>query len=819
MTRYTVGEIAIITCSNIFGDPGHIIRQVCTDTRRIDLPAESLFVALKGPSHDGHRFLQEAFQSGIRSFLVGKLPESFDLFPDSSFILAENTLTALQNLAAWHRHQFKGQLIAITGSNGKTIIKEWLAQLMQASCRLTKSPKSYNSQLGVALSVLNISGDEQYAIMEAGISMPGEMANLQRILDPDIGLISNVGGAHQENFTNLSAKTKEKLSLFRNCKKIFYCLDHELIHQELRSATFPGQKYCWSRSKPADLQITEESIKGSACHLSGIFRSQEVNLTVPFADPASIENLIQIWLFLLTLGFEQTALQAQVSKLEPIRMRLEQKAGINRCTLINDYYNSDILSLKIALDLLFQQTPQTRKTVILSDILQTGQSEETLYKEISRLLEPRNIHRLIGIGPAICRNHQLFTQPILTWQSTAEFLTQVNTDDFHDEAILLKGARSFAFEQISSILEERIHTTTLEIRMNDVRFNLEQYRKIVGPDVRIMAMVKAFSYGSGGIEMAKFLAHERVDYLGVAFTDEGIAIRRAGIKIPVMVMNPDFQQSDLIIDHHLEPEIYNWTGLNAFSKTLRNLGLSPYPVHLKLDTGMHRLGFDFRETESLFNFLNNHSEIYLKSVFSHLAASEDPENDDFTNLQIKRFSEACNHLIEKISYPFLRHILNSSGIERFTYAHFDMVRLGIGLYGIGSTGLLNLKPITTLKTIISQIHDLTAGESVGYGRRTILEKPTRIGVIPIGYADGIDRRLGNGICKMMIKGKPVSTIGNICMDMTMIDLNGVEANEGDEVVVFGPQNPVTGIADILQTIPYEVLTSISPRVKRIYQFD
>jgi alanine racemase len=820
MTPYIIGDISRITGGFITGESGRIIRQVCTDTRRIDLPAESLFIALKGPSHDGHRFLNEAYQAGIRSFLVGVLPESIGLFPDSTFIVADNPLAALQNLASWHRNQFKGRLISITGSNGKTIIKEWLAQLMQTSYRISKSPKSYNSQLGVPLSVLNISSDAQYAIMEAGISMPGEMSSLQRILDPDIGLISNIGDAHQENFADLLSKTREKISLFRNCKEIFYCLDHERIHWELSAAAFPGQKHSWSRTQPAaDLHITGEIIAGSSCHLTGTYLSNEVKLNIPFTDPASIENLIHIWLFLLTIGFDREALQTQVSRLEPIRMRLEQKAGINRCTLINDYYNSDILSLKIALDLLFQQTPQSRKTIILSDILQTGQSEGDLYKEISRLLEHRNIHRLIGIGPAICRNCHKFVQPISTWSSTNEFLNQVNTEDFHDEAILLKGARSFEFEQVSSILEARIHSTTLEIRMNDVRYNLEQYRKMVGPDVRIMAMVKAFSYGSGGIEMAKFLANERIDYLGVAFTDEGIEIRRAGIKTPVMVMNTDFQQSDLVIDHHLEPEIFNWTGLSTFSKTLRNLGLSPYPIHLKLDTGMHRLGFDYRETEQLSNFLHDHPEVYLKSAFSHLAASEDPVYDDFTHSQIRRFSESCDHLAGKTGYPFLRHILNSSGIERFPDAHFDMVRLGIGLYGLGNSGLLKLKPITTLKTIISQIHDLSPGESVGYGRRTILEKPVRIGIIPIGYADGIDRRLGNGNYRMLVKGKPVSTIGNICMDMTIIDLNGLEANEGDEVVVFGPSNPVSEMADILHTIPYEVLTSISPRVKRIYQFD
>ncbi|MCX6227199.1 MAG: Mur ligase family protein, partial [Bacteroidia bacterium] len=484
MTGYTIGEITRITGSRMTGEPGHIIRQVCTDTRRIDLPAESLFVALKGPSHDGHRFLSEAFHSGIRSFLVGKLPELIDHFPDSSFILAENTLAALQDLAAWHRNQFKGQVIAITGSNGKTIIKEWLAQLMQSTYPITKSPKSYNSQLGVPLSVLNISGYEHYAIMEAGISMPGEMASLKKILDPDIGLISNIGDAHQEGFTDLSTKTREKISLFRNCKNIYYCLDHELIHQELILAAFPGQKYSWSRHKPSDLRITNESTQESAYHISGIYLSQQVSLIVPFTDPASVENLIHIWLFLLTIGFDQATLQAQVSKLEPIRMRLEQKAGINRCTLINDYYNSDILSLKIALDLLFQQTSQSQKTLILSDILQTGLSEEKLYEEISRLLQHRNLHRLIGIGPAICRNRWQFTRPILTWQSTTEFLNQVNMDDFNDEAILLKGARSFAFEQISNILEARIHATSLEIRMNDVHFNLEQYRKILGPEVR-----------------------------------------------------------------------------------------------------------------------------------------------------------------------------------------------------------------------------------------------------------------------------------------------------------------------------------------------
>lgn len=819
MIRYSVGDIAEITHSRLTGNPGRWVRQVCTDTRRIDQPAESLFIALKGPSHDGHRFLWEAFQGGIRSFLVSVLPEKPELFTDSSFIVAEDTLEALQKFAAWHRNRFKGSLIAITGSNGKTIIKEWLAQLMQAAYQVTRSPKSYNSQIGVPLSVLNIVGNEQFAIMEAGISMPGEMIKLQQILNPDIGLITNIGDAHQEHFRDLESKIREKITLLRNCRRIFYCLDHQLIHRELLAAGFPGQKYSWSRSQTADLEIVSEKISGTTCQLSGTFQARAVSLTIPFTDPASIENMIHIWLLLLSVGFDESLLREQAMNLEPVQMRLEQKAGINGCTLINDYYNSDIQSLKIALDLLFQQTPQPAKTLILSDILQAGKSEETLYLEINRMLSERKLHRMIGIGPAIYRNRRLFSVNASFFTTTAEFLSQVNTEDFQDQAILLKGARSFAFENISSILEAKIHATTMEIRMNDVRFNLEQYRRLVGPGVKIMTMVKAFSYGSGGIEMAKFLANERVDYLGVAFADEGIDIRRAGIKIPVMVMNPDFHQSDLIIDNHLEPEIYNWSGLKTFTGTVRKLGLGPYPVHLKLDTGMHRLGFDVREITELGSFLGNHPEIFVRSVFSHLAASEDSSNDDFTKLQLSRFEQACDSLTGSTGYSFLRHILNSSGIERFPQAHFEMVRLGIGLYGHGNTGEIELRPIATLKTVISQIHDLPAGESVGYGRRTILDQPTRVGVIPIGYADGIDRKLGNGNYRMLVNGMEAATIGNICMDMTILDLNGTGAKEGDEVIVFGPQNPVTEMAAILQTIPYEVLTSVSPRVKRIYQFD
>ena len=819
MIRYTAGQIAGITQSRLYGDPDRLIRHLCTDSRRIGQAGESLFITLKGPSHDGTRFIGEAWQGGIRTFLTSRLPDQPGGFPDTSFIISDDPLQALQDLAAYHRNRFSGQLIAITGSNGKTIIKEWLSQILQSESTVVKSPKSYNSQVGVPLSVLNISGNEEFAVMEAGISKPGEMKNLRKILRPDIGLISNIGDAHQENFPDLPSKIREKITLFRDCRLIFCCLDHRLIHDELVQAGFEGKLITWSRLGAADLQITDEAVSGHNCRLSGVYRSRQVSLQIPFTDPASMENIAHVWLLLLELGFDPVRLSEQASRLEPVRMRLEQKAGINGCTLINDFYNSDISSLTIALDLLFQQTSQKHKTLILSDIHQSGLKEEHLYDEIGRLLSARNLHRLIGIGPAISRNRERFRQGIETWSSTAEFISHLDTDSFRDESILLKGARAFAFEQISAVLEARIHATTLEIRMNDVRFNLEQYRKLTGPGVKIMVMVKAFSYGSGSIEMARFLANERVDYLGVAFADEGMEIRRAGIPIPVMVMNPDFHQSDSIIDYQLEPEIFNWSGLTEFAAALRNLGITHYPVHLKLDTGMHRLGFDWKDTPRIAGFLANHPEIYLKSVFSHLAASEDSSEDEFTRTQISRLNEACLHLSDSLDYPFLRHILNSSGIERFPDARFEMVRLGIGLYGLGDGSNMDRKPVATLKTIISQIHDLSAGESVGYGRKTVLTSPARIGIIPVGYADGIDRRLGNGSFSVLAAGKQVPTIGNICMDMTMIDLTGTDAREGSEVIVFGPGNPVRLMAEALHTIPYEVLTSISPRVKRIYLFD
>jgi alanine racemase len=819
MISLTPEQIARITGAGMIGNGSGILNHICTDTRKADRPEESLFIALKGPNHDGHQFIMEAFRLGFKHFIVSEIPVALNEQEDSTFLVHPDPTLALQQIASHHRQQLATEIIAITGSNGKTIVKEWLAQVLSSFARTGKSPKSYNSQIGVPLSVLTLEPADRFGILEAGISKPGEMAKLEKVLVPDIGIFTNIGDAHQENFLSLADKIREKLVLFRHSKTFFYCSDQSDVAREIQMAGLPAKLVSWSREQEANLRITSETTSVHHTKIEGIFENRHLTLLVPFTDKASVDNLVFVWLVTLHLRLDQVRVQQAISALEPVKMRLEQKAGINGCTLINDFYNSDIVSIRTALDLLFQQTHQDRKTVIISDILQTGLPEPELYSSINHLLEGRKIHRLIGIGPAIIRNRGQFKIPIETWVSTDDFVDQLNPERFNDEAILLKGARQFTFESISRFLEAKIHATILEIRMEDVRNNLNHFRQALNPGTGIMVMIKAFSYGSGGLEIARFLANERVDYMGVAFADEGVEIRRSGIRTPIMVMNPDFRQSDILIENRLEPEIFNWQGLKTYARAAREEGGDSYPAHLKFDTGMHRLGFSPADAELLSKFLAEHPEIKVKSVFSHLSASEDPDSDAFTRQQISKLNQASEILKSRLGYPFLKHILNTSGIKRFPEAQFDMVRLGIGLYGYESNGNSGLRPVATLKTVISQIHDLPAGEHVGYGRLTILKEPAKIAIIPIGYADGIDRRLGNGNYRMMVKGQFVRTIGNICMDMTILDVTGSKASEGDEVLVFSPDHPVTEMAQILGTIPYEVLTSIPSRVKRIYLFD
>jgi alanine racemase len=844
---YSLSEIAFHTNGTLFTgrEKPVSIKEILIDSRRLVHPESTLFVAIVSGRNDGHRYIAELFEKGVRNFLVSALPHQFESQPENenepgktsslaNFILVDNTLEALQKLGAAHRSRFSIPVIGITGSNGKTIVKEWLFQLMNRDKKIVRSPKSYNSQIGVPLSVWKMEPENDLALFEAGISLPGEMEKLEPIIRPTIGIFANIGHAHDEGFRDLDQKVGEKLKLFVNSGTLVYCMDHELIHDKVIQETSLKQvtKFTWSRKQESDLQI----IRSSSCRsletiLTGIFKNREITVTIPFTDEASIENAIHCWALMLLLGYEAEVISARMKVLVPIAMRLELKEAINRCSLVNDSYNSDINSLGIAIDFLNQQTQHTKKTVILSDILQSGRDPDNLYREISGILSGKGISRIIGIGNEICRQSGQFPMEKTFFATTNEFFDRFPFSSLRDEAILLKGARIFEFERIGHALQQKSHETILEIHLDALVHNLNYYRSKLLPGTKTMAMVKAFSYGSGSFEIANLLQFHRVDYLAVAYADEGVELRKAGITLPIMIMNPEEQSFDLLFQYNLEPEIYNFLVLGMLEQAIpENQGESkiPVPVHLKIDTGMHRLGFDPSEVDNLIKRLKRNPELRVQSVFSHLAASEDPAEDDFTLSQINSLEATAKKIQTGLGYSFLVHILNSAGISRFPEAQMGMVRLGIGLYGVGfnENEQHNLRNVSTLKTIISQIKQVKAGDTIGYNRKGIAHTDMVIAILPIGYADGFSRRLGNGAGKVMINGFPAKTIGNISMDTCMVDITKLVASpdspaihEGNEVIVFGDAYPIAQLARDLGTIPYEILTGISRRVKRVYFFE
>lgn len=823
--NYTIEKISSVIAATVAGNGNKdiVIKSLLIDSRKISNAETSLFFAIKGERHDGHAYIKELFDKGVRCFVVSTLPKNIEEYTDALFCVVNNTLKALQELAAFHRKQFKIPVIGITGSNGKTIVKEWLYQLMREDKMIVRSPKSYNSQVGVPLSVWQMTEENNLGIFEAGISQPQEMALLEAIIQPNIGLITNIGQAHDENFENQKQKVDEKLKLFLHSDVLIYCKDYLSVQNEITTnKRFADLKvFSWSRKTRADLLIGRVTKSTTDTEIQGVYKNDFIRIHIPFTDEASIENAIHCWATMLYLGYENTVIAERMRFLSPIAMRLELNEGINNCSIINDSYNSDLGSLAIALDFLNQQKQHIKKTLILSDILQSGRNEETLYKEVAELIHKKGVSRLIGIGENISRQQHLFHIEKSFYPSTDEFLKQYNNSLFRDETILLKGARAFGFEAISKIIQQKAHETVLEINLNAIVHNLNYYRSKIKADTKIMAMVKAFSYGSGSFEIANILQFHRVDYLAVAYADEGIELRKAGITMPIMVMNPEEQSYESMIQYNLEPEIYSFRVLNLFEETLKR---SPHlreknsNVHIKLDTGMHRLGFEASEINELIVRIKNNKHIVIKSVFSHLAASDEAEHDDFTWQQVKRFNEMSDAIKAHFSYPIMKHILNSAGISRFPDAQFDMVRLGIGLYGIGSTASEQnqLQNVSTLKTSISQIKNIPANETIGYSRKGIATRDIQIATVPIGYADGLSRKLSGGKGKMMVKGKPAPIIGNVCMDMCMIDITDINATEEDEVIVFGEQHPITEIAKDVGTIPYEILTNVSRRVKRIY---
>ncbi len=823
-SEYTISEIARIIKGELIQESNAeaLITELTIDSRRLVTPEVSLFFALTSKRNDGHKYIEEIYEKGVRNFVVEVAPVNLLLLYNANIILVKNTLSALQALAAAHRKQFKMPVIGITGSNGKTIVKEWLYQLLNESKNIVRSPKSFNSQIGVPLSVWQMREDHDLAIFEAGISEPDEMDHLQPIIQPSIGIFTNIGHAHNENFINRIQKAGEKLKLFTKVKTLIYCIDQkELQEGIIKTGLLKNiETYTWSRKTDADLQIKTVYPEGHFTHVTAIYKESEISIEIPFTDEASIENAIHCWSAMLLMGFSNELISKRMRTLQPLAMRLEMKAGINNCTLINDSYSNDIDSLAIALDFLNQQKQHRKKTVILSDILQSGRSENQLYSDVSELLNQKQIDRLIGIGKGISRQSALFKIEKEFFITTEEFLESYSSGAFANESILLKGARVFGFERITESLQQKTHETVLEINLNALVHNLNYYRSKLDPGVKVMAMVKAFSYGSGSFEIANVLQFHQVDYLTVAYADEGVELRKAGIVLPIMVMNPDEESFDAMLKFQLEPEIYSFRILKMLEAALLRQSINAHPVgvHIKIDTGMHRLGFNPSDVDELINQLKGRPNIIIKSVFSHLAASDSPNNDDFTRHQVSLFRMISERISSEFDYPILRHLANTAAITRFPEARFDMVRVGIGLYGISPNPEEQelLENVSTLRSVISQIKHVNAEDTVGYNRRYKAKKDITIAVVPIGYADGLSRALSNGIGHLKVRGKLAPIVGSICMDMTMIDITCINAQEGDEVIIFGKELPITRLADEMGSIPYEILSGISQRVKRVY---
>lgn len=800
------------------------VKNLLFDSRKLGNSDGTIFFAIRTLSNNGEKYIPELYGRGVRVFVVENLPNDISFYEEATFILVENVIQTLQAFAKIKREAFKNPIIAITGSNGKTIVKDWIVELIDKDKKVCHSPRSYNSQIGVALSVWNLKEDDELAIIEAGISQKGEMEKLEEIIKPTIGIFTNIGDAHQVYFNSIEEKINEKLILFSSCKTIIYCSDKKDIHKQITDK-FKGKKInliSWGFDKDAIFKIKEISTQKNISTIHYTYNSKDSYFTIPLIDKASIENSINSYIACLVIGIDENILNERTRSLQSLEMRLEMKEGINGTLIINDSYSSDLMSLEVASTFLNQQNSELKKTAILSDITQSFIDEKELYRAINKLLISKNINFLIGIGKGFIRNKSILTIENTVYSTTEEFLKKCHLKDFKDQIILIKGARSFYFEKISRFFEKKVHETVLEVNLTAIAHNVNYFKSKLKEGVKLMTMVKAHSYGSGGYEIAATLVNQNVDYLTVAFADEGVELRNNGINLPIMVMSPEKESIAKIIHYDLEPEVYSIKILRELigaKKDYERIGnIKPLNIHVKLDTGMHRLGMEEGDMEALINILSKNPDIKIKSIFSHLAGADNPELDFFTYEQIKRFESMSQMIMKVFPYPILRHIANSAAITRFPEAQYDMVRLGIGMYGIGvdEEEQQKLRYVHRLKTIITLTREIKKGESVGYNRNFIAKEDMTIGVIPIGYADGLNRRRGNGNGKVWVNGFLAPIIGNICMDMCMIDLSRIEFSEGDDVVIFGEEYSVNNIAKELGTISYEVFTTISTRVKRVF---
>lgn len=815
--------------------PEASFRNLLSDSRKLTDADKTVFFAIRTKRNNGANYIADLYSKGVRNFVLSNdLDSSFCdkllSFSDANYWFVKDVVAAMQRVAEYHRSQFDIPVVGITGSNGKTIVKDWIVQLLSSDHNIVASPKSFNSQIGVPLSVWQMAASNDFAVFEAGISEAGEMESLRNVIQPTIGIFTNIGQAHDENFLTRHQKIAEKLQLFTHCKVLIYCLDHRDIHNLISEKESFRQlnRFTWGSDDENQVQLLDTIVKDHSTLLkvrrnNGVDGTVDTDIEIPFVDRASVENAMHCVALMYYLGYDGAEIAGRCRTLMPVAMRLEMDEGINNCLLINDSYSLDFNSLSIALDFVQHERQHYNKTLVISDILQSGLPEDKLYAQVSALIQHRGINKLVGIGEAISRNRGQFEGiKSFFYRSTDEFIRKHPFSDFENETILLKGARIFSFEKVAKVLQRKRHETIMEVNLDALVHNVNYYRSRIEPTTKLMAMVKASSYGAGKVEVANTLQFNHVDYLTVAYCDEGVELRRNGITLPIMVMNPEEESFDNIVRYKLEPDIYSFRILQLFSDAARVYadGCGPLPIHIEVDTGMHRLGFSPDDMDRLGALLAEEgSPLRVRSIFSHLACSEDPAMDDFTRRQISRLRDASSRLKELLGdSTILCHILNSSGITRFPEAQMDMVRLGIGLYGISPEPDVQrmLQPVSTLKTRISQIKRIPQGDTVGYNCRWKAQRDSRIAIIPIGYADGFSRHLGYGNSSVEINGREAPVIGSICMDMCFVDVTGIECVEGDEVVVFGSASQLCRMAESAGTIPYEILTSVSPRVKRVY---
>lgn len=814
MRPYGIRELADIISAKVTGGTRRKeVDEIYFDSRTIYQPHNGIFFSF----HPFNSFVDDAYKKGIRVFVVKTVNEPLD---DVVYLQVDSPIDALQTWAKFHRENFAFPVIGITGSNGKTIVKEWLNQLLWRDFSIVRSPKSYNSQIGVPLSVLQMNKTHNLGIFEAGISQPGEMEKLEEIIQPDIAVLTHIGTAHLENFSSKNELILEKIKLFKKAKKIVFSSEDEEVNKFIHDI-YSGDHFdlfTYGKKEEDSLQLLEVLDNENGKQIKVWHADKTHQFQLPFHDSASVENILTVLTTLLAMELDLEKYLDQITTLLPIEMRLEIKEGIRNSILINDSFNSDLHSVKVALDVLAQQ-PFPRKSLILTDVLQSNLNKDELYKKVSELVNSYKLDDLVLIGEFVPKYKKLFKTKARTFVTTDDFLKTLSVQNVHDEAILLKGARPFQLEKISSFLERKSHDTVLEINLKALLDNVNFFKSKLKPETKMMAMIKANSYGTGSFEIAQTLEHQKIDYLGAAYADEGVELRKAGITLPIMVMNPEQSSYSSIIDYQLEPEIYSFRVLELFVQTLKEKSITaPYPIHLKIDTGMNRLGFRVEQIDELVNVLRTEKSVVVKSIFTHLATADVPEERDFALKQLQLFDLQYTKICSQLKIEPLKHALNSSGIIHFPDYQYDMVRLGIGMYGISDEQEVQkqLKNVATFKSVISRISEIEAGETVSYGRRFKAEKKTRIATVPVGYADGIRRSLGNGVGEVNIGGQLVKIVGTICMDMLMLDVSEIDCEEGDDVVIFGENPTISEVAEKMGTIPYEVLTSISARVKRVY---